>query len=138
MTFGQWIKQQREHRGMQTQPMLAEAMSEIGPETVGVSYVSQLEVGRTKVPQQPFLRQLATALGVSEVDILQVSGLLSPDAGPATVIENPFDGDDPRGRIVEALKADDPFLVEACLALVEHWERTRQGRARPRVALASR
>ena len=65
MTFGQWIKQQREQRGMATQPMLAEAMSEIGPETVGVGYVSQLEIGRTKVPQQPFLRQLAAALRAS-------------------------------------------------------------------------
>ena len=65
MSFGQWIKQQREARGMQTQPMLADAMSEIGPETVAVGYVSQLEVGRTKVPQQPFLRQLALALGVT-------------------------------------------------------------------------
>lgn len=26
MSFGQWIKQQREARGMQTQPMLADAM----------------------------------------------------------------------------------------------------------------
>jgi len=99
MTFGQWIKQQRERRGMATQPMLAEAMSAIGPETVGVSYVSQLEVGRTKVPQQPFLRQLALALGVTESDVLYAAGLLTED--PRRAAEeggNPFGPGDERAR----------------------------------------
>ena len=99
MSFGQWIKQQREARGMQTQPMLADAMSEIGPETVAVGYVSQLEVGRTKVPQQPFLRQLALALGVTESDVLYAAGLLTEDprlAAPEAT--NPFGPGDERAR----------------------------------------
>lgn len=126
MTFGQWIKQQREQRGMATQPMLAEAMSAIGPETVGVSYVSQLEVGRTKVPQQPFLRQLAGALGVEEVDVLYAAGLLSSDPRAAVAPgSNPFGPGDERARIVDALWRNDPFVVQACLAVVEHAQRHR-------------
>lgn len=108
---------------MMTQPALAEAMTQIGPEVVTTSYVGQLENGRVRIPGQPFLRQLAGALGVSEMEILRISGVLSPEQAEIEQI-NPFPTDDRRWRIVEALKSDDPFLVEACIALVEHWQRS--------------
>jgi len=97
-SFGQWIKQQRERRGMLTQPALADAMSREGAETSS-AYVGQLEVGRTKVPQQPFLRQLALALGVTESDVLYAAGLLTED--PRRAAEeggNPFGPGDERAR----------------------------------------
>lgn len=127
MTFGQWIKQQREARGMQTQPMLAEAMSAVGDD-VGVHYVSQLEAGRVKVPQQPFLHQLAVALGVREADVLYAAGLLTENPHAQVEAVNPFGPGDERARIVDALWANDPFVVQACLAVVEHAQRNAGGR----------
>lgn len=119
--LGKWVAAQRKRRGMETQPELADAMTEIGPELVTTGYVGNLEAGRIKLPGQPFLRQLAGALGVTEIAILRASGVLSPEvAEEMTGPVNPFPVDDPRWPIMAALLENDPFVVRACRAIVQH------------------
>lgn len=125
--LAEFIRQRRQQRGYRTQAELADRMTEIGPNVVPASYVAQWEAGRTRTPQQPVLRQLAQALGVSEVTLLRVSGVLSPEVDEELPSGNPFAMDDDRWGIVEALKEDDPFVVEACLAVVEHRARSKRG-----------
>jgi len=126
--LGKWVAAQRKRRGMETQPELADAMTEIGPELVATGYVGNLEAGRIKLPGQPFLRQLAGALAVTEIDILRVSGVLSPEVAEAAPLVNPFPVDDPRWPIMAALWGNDPFVVQACLAVVEHVQRNQGAR----------
>lgn len=83
---------------------------------------------RIKLPGQPFLRQLAGALAVTEIDILRVSGVLSPEVAEAAPLVNPFPVDDPRWPIMAALWGNDPFVVQACLAVVEHVQRNQGAR----------
>lgn len=67
-----YLKKRRKAMGNITQADLAELM---GPDAE-TNYVTQLETGRVKIPQQPYLGMLASALGVSEIEILRQAGLI--------------------------------------------------------------
>ena len=81
--LGDWVRARRQALGMPRQSDLAHRM---GP-GVDPNYVAQLETGRVKVPNQPYLSRLATALGTSQTEILRICGLIveEPDTTPATV-----------------------------------------------------
>jgi transcriptional regulator with XRE-family HTH domain len=118
--LGKWVAARRKLLGMRTQPELAAAMTEIGPELVSDGYISNMEAGRIRLPGQPFLRQLAQALRVSEIDVLRASGVLSPEQVEPEGPTNTFPVDDPRWQITEALLENDPFVIRACLAIIQH------------------
>lgn len=81
------------------------------------SWLSRLENGGMKsLPEPDILRTLATELGVTMSDLLQVAGYLT-SAERQQVNENPFPPSDIRYRVVEEMKAidltgnDAPFWV---------------------------
>lgn len=73
MNFGDWVKLQRETRGIKT----GELARKIGKEKP--SYVSQLEAGRIGLPGADIRRRLASALGVTHIDVLIAAGELLPE-----------------------------------------------------------
>lgn len=74
--FGRWLRAAREERGI-TQQVLADRAG------LSRSYLSDLERGRGVRPTIPTLDRLATALGVSNLDLLWAAGVLhTPIRGP--------------------------------------------------------
>lgn len=71
-----WVRARRQALGMPRQSDLARRM---GP-GVDPNYVAQLETGRVKVPNQPYLARLAVALGTSQPEILRICGLISEES----------------------------------------------------------
>lgn len=72
-----WVRARRQALGMPRQSDLAHRM---GP-GVDPNYVAQLETGRVKVPNQPYLSRLATALGTTQTEILRICGLIVEEPG---------------------------------------------------------
>ena len=72
--LGKWARIRREGLGI-TQADVAERM---GPD-VETNYVTKVETGRIKRPPAEMRRRLASALGVSHVDLLVAAGELADD-----------------------------------------------------------
>lgn len=83
--FGQMIKQARLRKGW-LQQELAERLQ------VDAAYVSAIEGGKRNWPRQ-YIPALAAELGLNEIDMARVAGLISPDTsgGPdSETVEDPL------------------------------------------------
>lgn len=80
----------------------AEVAERMGPD-VDATYVTKIERGTVKVPQQPFLGMFARALAVSEVDILRAAGVITE---PPDRVE---EAEDPRKVLLKRLVDEVPL-----------------------------
>lgn len=108
--FADWVKARRAFLGMAGQADLTDRMQELAPDDVEVkvSYVGNLEAGRTGIPRQPFLGLLARALEVSQVEVLKQTGLITEDVTLPPVRAqsseaSPFPQGTVKAKIVELL-----------------------------------
>jgi transcriptional regulator with XRE-family HTH domain len=94
-----------------TQERLAELVDI--PEVDG-NTIAQLEGGRKKyLPEQPLLGSICRALGVSEIAMLQESGVITEAIPESGATRDPFPSTDIRSQIVDLLKS--PRISEQTL-----------------------
>jgi len=74
--FGKFVKESREKVGIETREELSR-LSKISAPTL-----FRIEVGKTREPSLNTLRKLATALGISEEEIIRKAGYLPENVSP--------------------------------------------------------
>ncbi len=108
--FGIALRQKREAKGLTVRGL--GQLIDRSP-----TYVNDFEIAKKAYPPDPeMVRRLADALDWPVAEQLMALGYL--DRGDS-LVGNPFEVTDPRWKIVEALRDNDPFVVWGCLAMVE-------------------
>jgi transcriptional regulator with XRE-family HTH domain len=75
--LGDWIRRERQQRHFSQRELASRA-------SLSRSYLCDIERGRGASPSIATLDRLATALGVSRTEMLQVAGIVDPPAGHTT------------------------------------------------------
>lgn len=76
--LGDWIRRERQRHHFSQRELAGRA-------GVSRSYLCDIERGRGASPSVTTLDRIATALGVSRTDVLQVAGIVDPPAGQSSI-----------------------------------------------------
>lgn len=111
--LGAYIRNVREQR-MWTQDDLA---AKVGTTR---AYISQIESGRTKLPNADLRRRLAAALGLRHIDLLIAAGEINADEVSTTTPTVAFPHDPRRQQVVERLAVMSPSDAEKVWGFVDY------------------